>query len=256
MSSDREQIKYIVRNLLSEKVGDVGFKLGQRGQENKFMTFFELYGQAPAKKQLLFFRIPQSLKTFVGAATYLTLIGGKDVDRKLAQHLGVGSGDFAADFSKILVGIKEKGNAGFKEVFPTVAKHFAEVPGQEAEKLSIGDISALKESVSSDLERVTSKLGDIANASDLQEIITKYGSFVGADVDINEISDFLAKHSAEITGDLAALEDTLRRKEIPEWIDDMFGEWRQGFNDLIKDFPEQKDNMMEIFDHAREKLSL
>jgi len=254
VSSNREQLKDIVRDLISEKMGDVGFKLGQQGQKNEFMTFFELYGQEPA--QWLFFRVPKSLTTFGGAVTAIYLAGGKDAAEKLAQYYGVGSGDLATDFSKILVDINKKGSAGFKDVFPGVTEHFAEVAGKEAESLSKGDISALKKSLVSDLGSAGSKLVDISRSPNLQEMITKYGSFIGVNVDMNEISDFLAKHSAEMTGDLAALEDTLRRKEIPEWIDGMFGEWRQGFSDLTKDFPGEKDKMMEIFDSAREKLSL
>jgi len=254
VSSDREQLKNIVRDLLSEKVGAAGFELGKIGQKNEFMTFRELYGQNPA--QFLFFRVPESMRSLVGLATMGWLAGGKDVNRRLAQALGVGSGDLAADFSKILAGITQKGNAGFKEVFPAVARHFTEVPGEKAENLSKGDLSALTESLSGDLESVVSKLSNIVNSSSIQEMITKYGSFVGADVDIDEVSDFLAKHSAETTGDLAALEDTLRNKEIPEWIDSMFGEWRQGFSELVKDFPEQQGKMIELFDNARAKLSL
>lgn len=256
MSSDREQLKHIVRDLLSEKIGKVGFQLGQRAQENQFMTFYELYGQEPA--QWLFFRVPKSLTTFGGAITAMFLADVKP--GKIAQYLGVGSGDLAADFSKILADINKKGTKGFLEIFPSVAEHFSEVAGKEAENLSMGDVSALKKSLSSDLDRVASKLNDISRSSDLQEMVTKYGSFIGVDVDISKISDFLAKHSAEVTGDLAALENALRSQEIPEWIDGMFGEWQQGFSaltdELGKDFPEQKAQLLELFDNVREKLSL
>ena len=255
MSSDREQLKHIVRDLLSEKIGKVGFQLGQRAQENQFMTFYELYGQEPA--QWLFFRVPKSLTTFGGAITAMFLADVKP--GKIAQYLGVGSGDLAADFSKILADINKKGTKGFLEIFPSVAEHFSEV-SEFHSGFRAYNVSALKKSLSSDLDRVASKLNDISRSSDLQEMVTKYGSFIGVDVDISKISDFLAKHSAEVTGDLAALENALRSQEIPEWIDGMFGEWQQGFSaltdELGKDFPEQKAQLLELFDNVREKLSL
>ena len=254
MSSDRDQLKEII--------GGVGFKLGKRPQENKFLSFYELYGTTD-RWQKLFVSIPAGLVNPrikgvpVGAALWGLAGAGPGLWQRfgkldIGKRLGV-SGDIATDFTKLMNKMQEEGKANFDSIFPATGAHIAEQAGDEASRVEEGNWSVFLEKLASDIGYNVDIFKGIKNADDLQDMLIRIDNQLGAGQRA-AIQEFIAKYSPEETGEAAILKDKMKYELIPERAAETFDGWKEAFNDLIAEHPDVVSAVTDLFDKAKRAI--